>query len=146
MVPGHTEYRYLIRKGPGAIDDLDHVNTAIYLTWGKEAIAAYLRCVPPPAERLFVDLAAARHEIVFYRPAVLHDMLVAIVQVTNRYGCRMSLETRFESAAMSVALMRSTVMCVDQTMRQFVPSHDHPLRHTHPSSASAAFVSTGAIE
>lgn len=146
VVPIHAEYRHPIRKGPGAIDDLDHVNRAIYLAWGKEAISAFLQCVPPRSEPLFVDWTASRHEVVHYRPAVLHGLLVAVVQVTNRCGCRMSLETRFESTAMTVALMRSTLMCVDRTKRQFVPTHNDPLRHTRPSAASAAFVPAGAIE
>ena len=81
---GHyVEYPHPIRAGPGAIDNLAHVNNAIYLMWMQEAIGALWRKTAPLGQVKALTWVAHRHDVVYNRPAVLPDLLIAVVRVTG---------------------------------------------------------------
>ena len=128
--PGrYVEYRHPIRVGPGAIDDLDHVNNAIYLMWMQEAVNAYWRKTAPPEQVETLAWIAHRHDVVYHRPAVLHDLIVAVV--------------RFERNGEDVAIVESTLVCIDRGSRQLVRirpdlAQHFYLRDTEATTASGA--------
>lgn len=116
---GHyVEYPHPIRAGPGAIDNLAHVNNAIYLMWMQEAIGALWRKTAPLGQVKALTWVAHRHDVVYNRPAVLHDLLIAVVRVTGYQSCCAQLETRFERHGECVAMIKSTMICVDRASGQ----------------------------
>ena len=142
--PGrYVEYRHPIRVGPGAIDDLDHVNNAIYLMWMQEAVNAYWRKTAPPEQVETLAWIAHRHDVVYHTPAVLHDLIVAVVRVIGHQGCRAHFETRFERNGEDVAIVESTLVCIDRGSRQIVRirpdlAQHFYLRDTEATTASGA--------
>ena len=77
LVPGsHLSYQITVRVDPADIDELDHVNNAVYLRWVQEAAVAHWRAIASPqmqADTLWVVL---RHEIDYKAPALPADHLI----------------------------------------------------------------------
>lgn len=141
----YVEYRHPIRVGPGAIDNLDHVNNAIYLMWMQEAISALWRKTAPLGQVEALTWVAHRHDVVYNRPAVLHDLLVAVVRVTGYHGCRAQFETRFERNGKCVAMIKSTLVCIDRAsgqLKRIRPDLARHFRlHEHEAVATAGATS-----
>ena len=60
---GGSAFVYPITVGPDAIDELDHVNNAVYLTWVQQAITAYWVAHAPAEEVAKIAWIALRHDM-----------------------------------------------------------------------------------
>ena len=76
---GGSAFVYPITVGPDAIDELDHVNNAVYLTWVQQAITAYWVAHAPAEEVAKIAWIALRHDIRYRSEAFLGDLLEAKV-------------------------------------------------------------------
>jgi len=77
----HRIFQIRVRVSPEDIDEMDHVNNAVYLRWVQEVAVAHWRAAASPemqAETLWVVL---RHEIDYKAAALLSDELVVTTWV-----------------------------------------------------------------
>ena len=107
---GGSAFVYPITVGPDAIDELDHVNNAVYLTWVQQAITAYWVAHAPAEEVAKIAWIALRHDIRYRSEAFLGDQLEAKVLLRGFRGSR--------SQFVSVAEVDTTLCCIDRETRQ----------------------------
>src|SRR6201992_3113197 len=86
-------FRHPVAILPADIDQMGHVNNAVYLKWVQEAVVDYWSSVAPPAavaEHLWVAL---KHEITYLHPTFLQDTVVAEVIAEKMEGARAFFRT-----------------------------------------------------
>ena len=71
---GGSAFVYPITVGPDAIDELDHVNNAVYLTWVQQAITAYWVAHAPAEEVAKIAWIALRHDIKYRSEAFVAEV------------------------------------------------------------------------
>ena len=62
---------------PEHIDELDHVNNAVWVQWIQDVAVAHWRSAAAPEHDLAYFWVVVRHEIDYLRPAFLGDEIVA---------------------------------------------------------------------
>ena len=115
---GGSAFVYPITVGPDAIDELDHVNNAVYLTWVQQAITAYWVAHAPAEEVAKIAWIALRHDIRYRSEAFLGDQLEAKVLLRGFRGSRSQFEIQFSRGSVSVAEVDTTLCCIDRETRQ----------------------------
>src|SRR4249919_4002605 len=88
-----TMFRHKIAIVPSDIDQMGHVNNAVYLKWVQDAVVDYWQSVAPPeavASHLWVAL---KHEITYLKPTFLQDIVVAEVIAEKVQGARAMFRT-----------------------------------------------------
>jgi len=118
MMRQAPESRFPITIVPEDIDELDHVNNAVYLRWVQTVVVAHWERLGSPewtASHLWVAL---RHEI-HYRSAVeMTDRVSAIVRVVTVKGVRATFTTKFVRTGDLVAHAESDWCCLDVLTRR----------------------------
>jgi acyl-CoA thioester hydrolase len=126
-------FRHVVAIEPEDIDHMGHVNNAVYLKWVQEAVVDYWKSVAPPsavAQHLFVAL---RHEITYFRPTFLQDVVVAEVIAEKMEGARAFFRTIVRRGDEVLSEIQSCWCCLDAAtkrphrlardiVRRFVPS------------------------
>ena len=130
---GGSAFVYPITVGPDAIDELDHVNNAVYLTWVQQAITAYWVAHAPAEEVAKIAWIALRHDIRYRSEAfllagffcqellgeaLLGDQLEAKVLLRGFRGSRSQFEIQFSRGSVSVAEVDTTLCCIARATRQ----------------------------
>ncbi|MDA3858187.1 MAG: acyl-CoA thioesterase, partial [Roseovarius sp.] len=72
------------------IDDMGHVNNAVYLRWVQEAVVRYWQHISPIDAQEDLLWVALKHEIVYRMPIFLDDEVDALVTATGTRGSRAS--------------------------------------------------------
>jgi acyl-CoA thioester hydrolase len=69
--------RFLVRArvDRADLDELEHVNNAVYLRWVQEAAVAHWRAIAPSESRGSILWVVVRHEIDYKAPAIEADEL-----------------------------------------------------------------------
>ncbi|PZA08181.1 MULTISPECIES: thioesterase family protein [unclassified Meiothermus] len=84
-------HRHLITVQPGDIDELGHVNNAVYLRYLEDVARAHARRVGMPLERMR-ELGALpvvrRHVITYHRAATLGERLWVSTEILEAGGLR----------------------------------------------------------
>lgn len=62
---------------PDDIDDMDHVNNVVYLSWVQDVALAHWRACATPEMLQTLGWMATRHELDYLRAAVLGDLITA---------------------------------------------------------------------
>ena len=70
-------YELLLEVLPGDIDQLNHVNTVVYLRWVQEAAVAHWTAAAPAQAQATLFWVVVRHEIDYLRPALAGDRILA---------------------------------------------------------------------
>lgn len=111
-------FEYHVDVVAGDIDDLGHVNNAIYLKWVQAAVLRHWRNFAPK------DVAAARqwvalaHDIRYLHPAFLNDHVVVRVLLEKLRGARAFYRTRIKRDDETLAIVASCWCCLDAASRK----------------------------
>ena len=111
-------FRHPVAIHPGDIDQMGHVNNAVYLTWVQEAVIDYWRTVAPPdavAAHLWVAL---KHEITYLRPTFLQDSVVAEVIAEKVQGARAFFRTILRRGDDVLSETQSCWCCLDAVTKR----------------------------
>jgi acyl-CoA thioester hydrolase len=66
-----------LTAGPEHIDELGHVNNAVWVQWVQQVAVAHWESVARPEHKLSYHWVVVRHEIDYLRPAALGDLIHA---------------------------------------------------------------------
>ncbi|MEP6982060.1 MAG: thioesterase family protein [Sphingomicrobium sp.] len=111
-------FRHPIAIDPADIDQMGHVNNAVYLKWVQEAVVDYWSSVAPPeavAQHLWVAL---KHEITFLRPTFLQDVVVAEVIAEKVEGARAMFTTVVRRGEEVLSEIKSSWCCLDAVTKR----------------------------
>lgn len=110
---GRRMFRHPIEIAAADIDDMGHVNNAVYLRWVQEAVVGYWRKTAP-AESVAAHLwVALKHEISYRRPTFLDDVVVADVVAEQVKGARAFFSTIIRRGEDVLAEVKSCWCCLD---------------------------------
>ncbi|MFN7092288.1 MAG: acyl-CoA thioesterase [Allorhizobium sp.] len=119
MKNGHSPiFQYHPRIVSDDIDEMAHVNNAVYLRWVQETVVAYWKSVAPTeavAQYLWVAL---KHEITYRLPIFLQDEIHALATATGMRGSRASFTTLIKRGEEVVAEIRSSWCSIDAETRR----------------------------
>ena len=73
-IPAYA-YRMLLTVSPEHIDALNHVNNVVYLQWVQDVSAEHWSVLCPEELRKKYIWVVRRHELDYFRSAMLHDEL-----------------------------------------------------------------------
>jgi acyl-CoA thioester hydrolase len=125
---------------PEDIDQLGHVNNAVYLRWVQEVATAHWQAAAPPELQAALVWVVLRHEIDYKRPARAQDEIVARTWVGDATGTRFERHTELERRADQVLLARATSIWCPLDAATGRPRRTDPALHeyfrepTHPSA------------
>ena len=71
----HQRHQITVTVETADIDEMDHVNNAVYLRWVQEAAVAHWRAIASPQMQSDTLWVVLRHEIEYKAPAVVADRL-----------------------------------------------------------------------
>ncbi len=111
-------FEYDLDVVPADIDDMGHVNNAVYLKWVQTAVLRHWRRLAPKdavATRLWVAL---KHEIRYVHPAFLNDHVVVRAALKNLRGARAFYETMINRGDEVLAVVESCWCCLDSATRK----------------------------
>jgi acyl-CoA thioester hydrolase len=106
-------FRHSVAIQPDDIDHMGHVNNAVYLTWVQDAVIDYWRSVAPPdavARHLWVAL---KHEITYFKPTFIEDIVVAEVIAERVKGARTFFSTVIRRGDDVLSEIKSCWCCLD---------------------------------
>jgi acyl-CoA thioester hydrolase len=113
-----TTYTYDVDVAADDIDELGHVNNAVYLTWVQAAVLGHWRRIVPQdvaAAHLWIAL---KHEIRYLRPAFLNDHVVVKVALEKYLGARAFYKTMINNGDKVLAEVQSCWCCLDATTKK----------------------------
>jgi acyl-CoA thioester hydrolase len=70
-------FEMAVTAGPDHIDELGHVNNAVWVQWIQQVAIAHWRSAADPAHEAAYYWVVVRHEIDYRRPAVAGDRILA---------------------------------------------------------------------
>ena len=111
-------FRHPIAIVPADIDQMGHVNNAVYLKWVQDAVVDYWRSVAPPdavASHLWVAL---KHEITYLKPTFLQDSIVAEVIAEKVEGARAMFTTVVRRGEEKLSEIKSSWCCLDAVTKR----------------------------
>jgi acyl-CoA thioester hydrolase len=117
---------------PADIDELGHVNNAVYLTWVQEAVLRHWRRVAPKEAVASHVWVALQHQIRYRHPAFLDDHILVKVALDKLAGVRAfytTLITRGDEVLVEVqscwcyldAASRKPARIALEIVRRFLP-------------------------
>ncbi|HBF32870.1 thioesterase family protein [Rhizobium sp.] len=111
-------FRHVITISPSQIDEMGHVNNAVYLQWVQESVVSYWHHTSPIEARAQLLWVALKHEITYRMPLFLNDKVEALVKATGTRGSRASFSTMFKRGDDLATEVQSCWCCVDVTTRR----------------------------
>ena len=76
-------FEMALTAGPEHIDELGHVNNAVWVKWIQQVAVAHWEAVAPPARKEAYFWVVVRHEVDYLRPAHAGDRLIARTWVAD---------------------------------------------------------------
>ena len=113
-----SAHDYEIDVGAADIDELGHVNNAIYLTWVQAAVLAHWRCHAPSEVAAAHLWVALKHEITYRRPAFLADHITVRVMLNKLVGARAFYSTTIRNGAALLVEVESSWCCISAATRK----------------------------
>ena len=83
-----TPFRLHATAAAADIDELGHVNNAVYLRWVQEVATAHWRAVARAEDAARYVWVVSRHEIDYLRPTLAEETLVVTTWVGSPQGAR----------------------------------------------------------
>ncbi len=111
-------YEYDVDVGADDIDEMGHVNNAVYLKWVQAAVLRHWNRLAPKdvaAAHLWVAL---KHEIRYRRPAFLNDHVIVKVVLEKLLGARAFYETMISRGDDVLAEVNSCWCCLDAVTKK----------------------------
>lgn len=115
---GANTFEYELDVAARDIDEMGHVNNAVYLTWVQAAVIRHWRRFAPKdaaASHLWVAL---QHRISYVHPAFLDDHVVVRVVVQKMRGARAFYKTLINHGDEVLAEVESCWCCLDAVTRK----------------------------
>ena len=113
-----TMFRHQIAIEPADIDEMGHVNNAVYLKWVQEAVVDYWSSVAPPSAVAAHLWVALKHEIIYLKPTFLQDHVVAEVIAEKIEGARAFFRTVLRRGDEVLSEISSCWCCLDAATRR----------------------------
>ncbi len=114
----HSRFDFPIDVADGDIDDMGHVNNAVYLRWVQTAVLRHWRRFAPReavATRLWVALG---HDIRYRRPALPHDHVVVRLLLEKLDGAKAFYRARIDRGDQTLAEIKSCWCCLDSVSKR----------------------------
>ncbi|WP_316978001.1 acyl-CoA thioesterase [Shumkonia mesophila] len=111
-------YEYNLDVAAADIDEMGHVNNAVYLTWVQVAVLRHWNRIAPKeavAGHLWVAL---KHEIRYRHPAFLNDHVIVKVVLEKLQGARAFYKTMIRHGDDVLAEVNSCWCCLDAVTRK----------------------------
>lgn len=83
-----------LRPGPSDMDELGHVNNAVYVRWVQDAATAHWFAMATPEEHAAMIWIVVRHEINYRAPSFAGELLRAETWVGAQRGARFDRHVR----------------------------------------------------
>ncbi len=100
------------------IDELGHVNNAVYLNWVQKAVLRHWHRIAPKEAITSHLWVALKHEIRYRRPAYLDDHVVVRVVLKKLRGARAFYETAINRGDEALAEVESCWCCIDSVTKK----------------------------
>ena len=113
-----SPYEYDIYVAANEIDEMGHVNNAVYLTWVQAAVLHHWRRLAPKeavATHLWVAL---KHEIRYRHPAFLNDHVQIKVLLKKLLGACAYYKTVIDRDGEVLAVVASYWCCLDSVSKK----------------------------
>lgn len=110
MYPPRSGYRHTITVSEADIDDLGHVNNAVYLRYVEEVVRAHAIHVGVDMETmraLGVVPVVRRHLVTYHRPALLGEQLDVSTQIIEAKGIRAKRHNEVRQTSSGVLLAKA---------------------------------------
>jgi acyl-CoA thioester hydrolase len=117
LLPPNT-YEYEVDVAANEIDEMGHVNNAVYLTWVQAAVLRHWRRLAPKEVAAAHLWVALKHEISYLRPAVLDDHIVVKVVLQKLQGARAFYKTIINKGDDVLVEVESCWCCLDSVTRK----------------------------
>ena len=117
LQPPNT-YEYEVYVAANEIDEMGHVNNAVYLTWVQAAVLRHWRRLAPKEVAAAHLWVALKHEISYLRPAVLDDHIVVKVVLQKLQGARAFYKTIINKGDDVLVEVESCLCCLDSATRK----------------------------
>jgi acyl-CoA thioester hydrolase len=102
-----------IRPDAADIDQLGHVNNAVYVRWIQDVATAHWQASAPEPWRSQLVWMVLRHEIDYRRPALLGDDLLGETWVGDASGARFDRFVRIRRSSDVLVEAKTTWVAVD---------------------------------
>ena len=79
----HSVFEMTLTAAPEHIDQLGHVNNAVWVQWIQQVAVAHWEAVAPEAHKDAYFWVVVRHEVDYLRPAVAGDRIAARTWVAD---------------------------------------------------------------
>lgn len=106
-------HNHHIEIDPIDIDFMGHVNNASYLKWVQAAVLGHWERFAPNDAVAAYRWIALKHEIVYRKPALLEDDVIATVLLEKVQGVRAFYETIIRRGEEVLAEIKSSWCCLD---------------------------------
>ena len=115
-----TRFRLRARAEREHLDELDHVNNAVYLRWVQDAAVAHWRAIAPADSQTSTLWVVVRHEIDYKVPAIEGDEVLIETWVGTATRITFARHTEILRASDSALLVKArTLWCpVDPQTRR----------------------------
>ena len=111
-------FSYDVDVAADDIDEMGHVNNAVYLKWVQAAVLGHWRRIVPKdvaAAHLWIAL---KHEIRYRRPAFLNDHVVVKVALEKYLGTRAFYKTMIKNGDNVLVEVDSCWCCLDSVTKK----------------------------
>jgi acyl-CoA thioester hydrolase len=113
-----NSYEYDVDVAPDDIDEMGHVNNAVYLKWVQAAVIRHWRRFAPKEAAASHLWVALKHEISYLHPAFLNDHVVVRVVLQKLLGARAFYKTMIKHGDDVLAEVESCWCCLDSVTRK----------------------------
>lgn len=100
------------------IDEMGHVNNAVYLKWVQAAVLDHWRRLAPKEVAAAHLWVALKHEIRYLHPAFLNDHVVVKVALEKLLGARAFYKTMINHGDNVLAEVESCWCCLDAVTKK----------------------------
>ena len=97
LPPDRTGFRLALMPEPADIDELGHVNNAVYLRWIQAVAVAHWQAVAPADHQARYIWVVSRHEIDYLAPTLPGEALTAVTWVGTPRGARFDRHVEISS-------------------------------------------------
>jgi len=111
-------FEYDVDVVAGDIDEMDHVNNAVYLNWVQEAVLRHWRSIAPKEAVNSHVWVALKHEIRYIHPAFLNDHVVVRVILKKYQGARAFYKTLINRGDELLVEVDSSWACLDSVTKK----------------------------
>jgi acyl-CoA thioester hydrolase len=111
-------YEYDVDVAAEDIDEMGHVNNAVYLKWVQAAVLNHWRRFAPKEVAAAHLWVALKHEISYLQPAFLNDRVVVKVVLEKLLGARAFYKTMINHDGDVLAEVESCWCCLDSVTRK----------------------------